>query len=1089
MLLQGTINADVLTGGAGDDIINGYGGNDTLRGGAGDDGLAGGDGDDILEGGEGDDYLMGGAGNDTLDGGPGSDWAGYEDATSGVKVDLNITGAQNTGGSGRDRLINIENLHGSDFNDTLTGNAADNILDGGKGNDTLNGMGGDDTLVGGDGNDILDGGDGDDWLIGGAGDDIIRGGAGADWSSYEHATAGVIVDLSKTGPQDTVGAGKDTLSGIEHLYGSQYDDVLTGDAGTNYLYGGAGDDKLYGGAGDDNLSGGTGNNLIDGGEGWDLVDYGFSDVGMTIDLGMTAKPATGDWLISIEGAVGSAYDDVITGNAAENYLAGGAGNDILRAVGGNDTLEGGDGDDILRGSFRKPGDILVGGAGDDLAIVFVGPGSEGLTIVDGGAGVDTLSFASVYDINFDLSNTNEQVVAPGVRFNVREVENVTGGAGNDRITGDAGANVISGGAGDDILDGGAGFDIVSYEGGSAVRVDLSKTGPQDTRGAGVDTLSNFEGIKGSSLGDILIGDAKDNTLQGGMGDDILDGGAGNDTAIFWGNASDYTWNRNANGAWTVKGLDGVDTLLNIETLKFNDKSVTLTPSATTVTVDDLLKPKVLASSPTGELRDAVLSSDGRTAYVSSDDGYVTAYGSLTGEVLGRWKVGVSLTGMDVSADGRFLVVSEYEADNPYVLNPQIRVHLLDLTTGSVKDYVASGFGSDGFHDAAFTSDGKVVLTQAFLNGSGAQPLTTLDLATGVFTMIAQAFGQTAAISVSADHQTMLLAPANISDAPLSIYKSGQGISAFHGWYADGVQGGNRGLQALSNDGKLVAQSSSRDQLNVYDGALKFVGNLAKTLPLLSNVYGLDFSDDGKHLYVVDAEADRVLQISTETWGLEQSFTIGVDIVADYPVFYDSAPAAYGDRVAVSGDRMIIAGEKSVVSLNLMGLAPSSATNGGDALVGTSAADDINGLDGDDYIVGGGGADVITGGKGADILTGGSGSDAFVFGLHDSMPVDITTGAGVDMITDWESNDEVRFVGKDLPVSFGTYAAASFSAAQAAADWLLKTPGYNQLYMAFQVGSDVYVFAGQTVDPNAPALENVIKLVGVSTNDISIENFH
>lgn len=158
------------------------------------------------------------------------------------------------------------------------------------------------------------------------------------------------------------------------------------------------------------------------------------------------------------------------------------------------------------------------------------------------------------------------------------------------------------------------------------------------------------------------------------------------------------------------------------------------------------------------------------------------------------------------------------------------------------------------------------------------------------------------------------------------------------------------------------------------------------------------------------------------------------------------------------------------------------------VTGTDAADVLSGNADANVLKGGAGDDILVGGLGADTLTGGDGADTFVFDLHDSMPTDVT-GAGVDAITDWESTDEIRFIGKDLPMSFGTYTAASFSAAKATADWLLTTPGYNQLYMAFQVGSDVYIFAGQSVDPSAPALENVIKLVGVSTSQISIDNFY
>lgn len=97
-----------------------------LRGSSYDDTLTG-NGNGILEGGPGDDNLIGNPG--------GSDTASYEHAPSGVTVDLAISGPQNTGGAGIDKLANIANLMGSQFNDILAGDSHDNILTGNGGND------------------------------------------------------------------------------------------------------------------------------------------------------------------------------------------------------------------------------------------------------------------------------------------------------------------------------------------------------------------------------------------------------------------------------------------------------------------------------------------------------------------------------------------------------------------------------------------------------------------------------------------------------------------------------------------------------------------------------------------------------------------------------------------------------------------------------------------------------------------------------------------------------------------------------------------------------------------------------------------
>ncbi|WP_331695113.1 retention module-containing protein [Pseudomonas sp. ZY71] len=165
--LTGTAGDDVLVAGSGDNIINAGDGNDVLTAGS---------GNNELHGGAGNDLLYSGPGNDLLDGGTGSDTASYAHATAGVTVNLGLLGAQNTLGAGTDTLTGIENLVGSNFNDTLTGDNNNNVINGGLGNDILNGGGGDDLLIGGMGNNTMTGGSGADtfqWLKGNSGHDLI----------------------------------------------------------------------------------------------------------------------------------------------------------------------------------------------------------------------------------------------------------------------------------------------------------------------------------------------------------------------------------------------------------------------------------------------------------------------------------------------------------------------------------------------------------------------------------------------------------------------------------------------------------------------------------------------------------------------------------------------------------------------------------------------------------------------------------------------------------------------------------------------------------------------------------------------------
>ncbi|MGO1080658.1 calcium-binding protein [Inquilinus sp. CA228] len=106
--------------------------------------------DNTLVGGGGNDVLRGGAGADRIDGGDGIDTASYYTGSTGVVVSLvNGSGGEAQG----DILIGIENLSGSQGNDSLVGNSGANVLQGWNGNDVLTGAGGKDTLTGGAGAD------------------------------------------------------------------------------------------------------------------------------------------------------------------------------------------------------------------------------------------------------------------------------------------------------------------------------------------------------------------------------------------------------------------------------------------------------------------------------------------------------------------------------------------------------------------------------------------------------------------------------------------------------------------------------------------------------------------------------------------------------------------------------------------------------------------------------------------------------------------------------------------------------------------------------------------------------------------------
>jgi Ca2+-binding RTX toxin-like protein len=122
--------------------------------------LVGGTGTDTFRPAEGVTYLG------TMDGGAGIDKLDY--VTFNAMVYANLATGVATGISG---VTNVENLTGGNGNDTLVGNASDNVISGGNG---------DDILLGGAGNDTLSGNNGRDLVIGGSGSDIVHGNIGED---------------------------------------------------------------------------------------------------------------------------------------------------------------------------------------------------------------------------------------------------------------------------------------------------------------------------------------------------------------------------------------------------------------------------------------------------------------------------------------------------------------------------------------------------------------------------------------------------------------------------------------------------------------------------------------------------------------------------------------------------------------------------------------------------------------------------------------------------------------------------------------------------------------------------------------------
>ncbi len=481
-----------------------------------------------------DNILYANTGNNVLDGLGGNDTASYASVsvfglaagnpvnatitssvtTIGVIVDLGIVGVQDTVGSGWDKLVGIENLTGSNYNDDLTGNAANNILDGGAGADLLTGGKGNDTYVV-DGADIV----------------------------VEAAGEGLDTVMSGVSYRLTANVEYLTLTGMAaNGTGNNLDNQLTGNAAANLLDGRAGADKMDGGAGNDvYVIDNLGDEVVDG-SGTDLV---MTYINHTLETTIENLRLMGTNALN---GYGNVLNNIVWVNTGNNVVDGGGGTALVG--------------DTLSYEFGATSGItfdlsittaqVTGGSGTDTAANFenligsnyddVLSGNQVANVLDGFAGIDTLSYASSLG-SVSVNLTAETAISLGVTDVVKNFENILGSTFDDMMIGDLGNNLFTGGGGIDTV---SFANVLQDEGG--VVVDLTIVGSQNTLGSGIDSFVTIRNLTGSLNDDSLTGDAFSNVFLGGEGNDTLKGGAASDTLT------------GGNGADSLDGGTGADSL-------------------------------------------------------------------------------------------------------------------------------------------------------------------------------------------------------------------------------------------------------------------------------------------------------------------------------------------------------------------------------------------------------------------------------------------------------------------------------------------------------------------------------------------------
>ncbi|TMQ75131.1 calcium-binding protein [Candidatus Accumulibacter phosphatis] len=528
--IDGGSGNDTLRGGDGKDLLSGGDGSDSLHGDGDDDSLDGGGGADQLDGGRGGDtYRFGhGSGSDRIvDTGeagasdvivlaaeltpedlklsregsdlilqiigsgdrltvvdafaPGAAAKAVErimfsgSATVWAANDIRARLLADAATAGNDMITGLEDtanrIFGLDGNDTLSGGALPDLLDGGNGNDLLNGLWGDDLLLGGAGDDVLNGEAGADTLSGGPGQDALGGETGGDTYVFARGDGSDMITDSDLTPGHV-----DTLQ-FPDLRAADVRDTLRANNDLVILFSAA--DRVT-----------VKNQFLAAAN--ELERFSFTDGTVwdaaSVRAGLTAIG-------------GSAGDDTITGAAsAANRIYGLDGHDRLKGGAQSDLLDGGNGNDFLDGLAGS--DTLVGGLGHDIFVV----DDAGEVIVENvGEGSDTVEASISFDLLAKGAHVEELILsgASALAGTGNALDNsmrgnsaanvLLGGAGNDSLYGASGNDTLDGGIGNDYLNGGGGNGDDTYRFGRGSGQDRLVDNKVITRDD-VDVVSLGEGI-------------------------------------------------------------------------------------------------------------------------------------------------------------------------------------------------------------------------------------------------------------------------------------------------------------------------------------------------------------------------------------------------------------------------------------------------------------------------------------------------------------------------------------------------------------------------------------------------------------------
>lgn len=932
--IGGAVSDATINGGALDDLIIGRYGvfNDSLNGGAGDDVLVGYGGDDTLVGGEGDDTFEGGLGADILDGGSNTalkdatdagDTARYVKSAVAVTVDLRLTTAQ-TGADGSealgDTLIGIENVVGSAYNDTITGDAGDNKLFGLAGTDNLYGGAGDDVLSGDDGNDNLYGEDGADSISGGLGNDKLYGGAHND-----------VLD------------GGD---GDDQLFGQTEDDTLSGGLGNDILNGGTGNDVLAGGEGNDNLVGDTGNDTLEGGRGNDTLNGGVGDDTYVFD-----RYAGTDTLTDTSGINTITFDESV---AYSDLWMTRVGNDLRIAVIESDT------NITVVGFFLTSGQSKVRAIQTTTHVIFLDH-PDSLNLVT--AMTATTTTPAVTPTAMPTAITDKLATY----WHAGTKAAPTGPATPRAVTlAEDGAIAINGSYG--VID--HDQNVTGYA------LDPAK-GP--TKGVisafnaatGALTYTPFADANGEDSFVVIATDADGQSVALPVNVTIT---AVNDAprAIAVVNGAALQIAENAPGSTTANGaLICTFTATDIEgdaiTYSLADNAggrFTITSTGELRVLNASLLDREAAASHTVRVR----ATDSKGAYTDAaftvtvtnvNEAPNAPVSSTSAGMISEYVAGTNTSNVS-SLVARFTTSDPDGAPNPSIV------------------FVADGTGNPGSRFKISGTDVQFAVEPDFeaLVGAGFTVTDSDGDGLGEVTLTGKVYASDGVLSSAPVTFTIKVEDVNQRQTAIALANKVAGITE-----RDRLAAGNPRpavvLGTLSTtDPDLVGQLSGQQTYAVYENgsatvSTRFAVNASNQLVLLADK-SLDFETDGASISLTVRATDK----SANPLSLDQVFSFTITNADDV---LDGTASA--DTLTGQANRDILRGLAGNDTLS--GLAGNDQLEGGDGsdtLYGGDGNDSLSGDAGDDRLYGEAGDDTLTGGDGNDVLDGGAGNDTLSGGI-------------------------------------------------------------------------------------------------------------